>query len=80
MNPNQTNRVPPSLPPHGVLAHFYAQGALHRTPYSALPDAPVQPYVEPNRRLRRALTALRSTPRRLPSLSITRRHAECSPS
>jgi hypothetical protein len=72
--------VPATLPPHGVLADLYAQGALQRTVYSALPDAPVQPYVEPRRRVRRVLVALASLPRRLPSLPITRRHAECSPS
>ena len=54
-----------------MLADLYAQGALQRTPYSALPDAPVQPYVEPRRRLRRLLATLASTPRRLPSLPIT---------
>jgi len=72
--------VPPTLPPHGLLADLYAQGALQRTAYSALPDAPVQPYVEPRRRLRRVLTALASTPSRLPPLRITRRRAGCSPS
>jgi hypothetical protein len=80
MTPNETIPLPPALPPHGVLGHLYAQGALHRTVYSALPDAPVQPYVEPRRRIRRALTALSSAPRRMPSLSITRRRAECAPS
>ena len=80
MTSNRPTSVPPTLPPHGALADLYAQGALHRTAYSALPDAPVQPYVEPRRRLRRVLAALSSTPRRLPSLPITRRHAECSPS
>jgi hypothetical protein len=72
--------VSPTLPPLGVLADLYAQDALQRTAYSALPDAPVQPYVEPRRRLHRVLAALASTPRRLPSLPITRRHPECSPS
>ena len=80
MTANRPTRVPPTLPPHGVLADLYAQRALHGTPYSALPDAPVLPYVEPRRRLRRVLAALRSSPRRLPTLSVTRRNAECSPS
>jgi hypothetical protein len=80
-----TSKNPPSsvrtlLPSHGALADLYAQGALHRTAYSALPDAPVQPYVEPRRRLRRVLTALAGAPSRLPSRPITRRHAQCSPS
>ena len=80
MTSKKPTSLPPTLPPHGVLADLYAQGALHRTAYSALPDAPVQPYVEPRRRVRRALTALWSAPRRLPSLPIARRHPECSPS
>jgi hypothetical protein len=84
MTPNRPTSVPPTLPPYGVLADLYAKGALHRTPYSALPDAPVLPYVEPRRRLRRVLTALSRTPGRLPSLAITRRNTrrqtECSPS
>jgi len=79
MAPNQPN-VQPTLPPYGALAHMYAQGALHRTAYSALPDAPVQPYVEPRRRLRRALAAFKVASRHVPSVAITRRHAECSPS
>lgn len=79
MTPNRPTKVPPTLPPHGVLADLYAQRALHGTPYSALPDAPVLPYVEPRRRLRRALAAMASAPRRAP-LPIIRRHAECSPS
>ena len=78
------NHVPtsmaPLLPPLGVLADLHAQGALHRTAYSALPNAPVQPYVERRRWLRRVLTAVASTPRRLPSRPISRRHAGVSPS
>ncbi len=80
MNSNRPTSATPTLPPFGVLADLYAQSALHRTPYSALPDAPVLPYVEPRRRVRRVLAALSSAPRRLPSLRITRRRAECSPS
>ena len=80
MTPNPSTGVPPTMPPYGVLADLYAQSALHRTAYSALPDAPVQPYVEPRRNLRRVFTALSSTFRPLPSFRVTRRHAECSPS
>ena len=72
--------VPPTLPPLGLLADLYSKGALQRTAYSALPDAPVQPYVEPRRRLWRVVTALASTHRRLPSLRFARRQANCSPS
>ena len=79
MTPKQPD-VPPTLSGYGALAHLYAQGALHRTAFSALPDAPVQPYVEPRRRLRRALAALAGAPRRVPALAITGRRAECSPS
>jgi hypothetical protein len=80
MTPHQPTRVPSTLPPHGVLADMYAQRALHRTAYSALPDAPVQPYVERRRTLRRIGTAIASTFRRVPPLRVTRRHAECAPS
>ncbi|HEX4982479.1 MAG TPA: hypothetical protein VFV63_12300 [Ilumatobacteraceae bacterium] len=80
MTANRPTGVPASLPPYGVLADLYAQRALHGTPYSALPDAPVLPHVEPRRPLRKALVALRSSHRRLPTLAVTCRNAECAPS
>jgi len=41
------------------LGNMYAQSTLHKVAYSALPDAPVQPYIEPRRRLRRLMGAIR---------------------
>jgi hypothetical protein len=38
---------------------MYAQSTLHKVAYSALPDAPVQPYIEPRRRMRRLIGAIR---------------------
>jgi hypothetical protein len=42
-----------------TLGNMYAQSTLHKVAYSALPDAPVQPYIEPRRRLRRLTGAIR---------------------
>ena len=42
-----------------TLGNVYAQSTLHKVAYSALPDAPVQPYIEPRRRLRRLIGAIR---------------------
>jgi hypothetical protein len=41
------------------LGNMYAQSTLHKVAYSALPDAPVQPYIEPRRRLRRLMGSIR---------------------
>jgi len=42
-----------------VIGNMYAQSTLHDVAYSALPNAPVQPYTEPQRRLRRLMGAIR---------------------
>jgi len=42
-----------------TLGNMYAKSTLHKVAYSALPDAPVQPYIEPRRRLRRLTGAIR---------------------
>jgi hypothetical protein len=42
-----------------TLGNMYAQSTLHKVAYSALPDAPVQPYIEPRRRMRRLIGAIR---------------------
>jgi len=42
-----------------TLGNMYAQSTLHKVAYSALPDAPVQPYIEPRRRMRRLMGAIR---------------------
>lgn len=46
------------------LAELYSQTSLHEVAYSALPDAPVQPYTEPRRGLREVFAALRNRVRR----------------
>jgi len=42
-----------------TIGHMYAQSTLHDVAYSALPNAPVQPFNEPRRRLRRLTGAIR---------------------
>ena len=42
-----------------TLGDMYAKSRLHDVAFSALPDAPVQPYVEPRRRTRRLIGAIR---------------------
>jgi hypothetical protein len=46
------------------LADLYAQESLSRVAHSALPDAPVQPHVEPTMRTRKFVAALRRPLRR----------------
>jgi hypothetical protein len=40
------------MPPSFMLAQLYAQSSLSRLAHSALPGAPVQPYVERRRAIR----------------------------
>lgn len=42
-----------------ILADGYAKSALHDTAFSAMPDAPVLPYVEPKHRLTNMVAAAR---------------------
>ena len=42
-----------------VLADKYAQHSLHKVAFSALPDAPVQPYIEPRHRVRHLIARIR---------------------
>jgi len=42
-----------------TIGNMYAQSTLNKVAYSALPDAPVQPYIEPRHRLRRLTGAIR---------------------
>lgn len=44
-------------PIHAVAA-LYSKTSLHKVAYSALPDAPVLPYVAPRRRIRRLVAAI----------------------
>jgi hypothetical protein len=41
-----------------ILANQHAKSALHDVAYSALPNAPVLPYVEPRHRIRRAAASI----------------------
>ncbi len=52
------------MEPFFALADKFTQSSLHKVAYSALPDAPVQPYVEPRRRVRRPRAMLRRRARR----------------
>jgi hypothetical protein len=60
------------------LADHFAQGSLSAVAFSALPDAPVQPYVAPRRRIARTLAVLRS-PLKRPVVGIrpVRYSTEC---
>lgn len=51
------------------LTELASKHALSTTAFSALPDAPVLPYVEPRRRLATALARLRS-PARRPAIAL----------
>jgi hypothetical protein len=64
------------MPPFFVLAHRYAQASLPDLAHSALPGAPVQPYVERRRRLRRLLVAVRA---RSAAPARRREPVECVP-
>ena len=46
------------MSPEFVLAQQCAQGALTGLAHSARPDAPVLPYTEPRRRIRRLATSI----------------------
>jgi hypothetical protein len=52
------------MEPFHAIADLYSKTSLHGVAYSALPDAPVQPYVEPRRRIRRVLTSIHRPARR----------------
>jgi hypothetical protein len=52
-----------------VLADQVSRTSLHSVANSALPNAPVLPYVEPRRRMRRLIAGIRH-PVRHPSIDI----------
>ena len=52
------------MEPFFNLADKFTQSTLHGVAYSALPDAPVLPYVEPRLRNRRPRAILRRRARR----------------
>ncbi|MEP7112904.1 MAG: hypothetical protein ABI862_06535 [Ilumatobacteraceae bacterium] len=51
------------MEPFHAIADLYSKRSLHGVAYSALPDAPVQPYVEPRRRLRRMVASIHRSAR-----------------
>ena len=61
-----------------TLAEHYSRTSLHTVAFSALPDAPVQPYVEPRHRIRRIIETMR-TMSRPPAIEVRTVHycAEC---
>jgi len=66
---------------HFVLADSYARSNRNDLAFSALPDAPVLPYVEPRHRLRGIVAHLRDGTSRLhmPAFGQRQRHSRaCS--
>jgi hypothetical protein len=64
---------------HFVLADSYAQSNRHDLAFSALPDAPVLPYVAPRHRLRGITLAVARGSNRLPRLRHGPRPSEACP-
>jgi hypothetical protein len=66
------------MEPIHAAANLYSKTSLHQVANSALPDAPVLPYVEPRRRIRGLVASLRR-PARRPTLAVrpTRYSTEC---
>ena len=66
------------MEPFQGVADLYSKTALHKVAYSALPNAPVQPYVEPRRRIRTLIGSIQRTARR-PAIAVrtTRYSTEC---
>ena len=64
---------------HFVLADSYARSNRNDLAFSALPDAPVLPYVEPRRRVRALGSIVSGVSQRFPRLRHGPRHSEaCS--
>ncbi len=57
------------MEPFFNLANQFTQNSLHGVATSALPNAPVQPYTAPRRRIRKLLAVARS-PLRRPATSV----------
>jgi len=64
---------------HFVLADTYARSNRNDLAFSALPDAPVLPYVAPRHRLRAMTTAVAGLGHRIPRLRHGPRHTEACP-
>ena len=64
---------------HFVLADTYARSNRNDLAFSALPDAPVLPYVAPRHRLRAMTTAVAGLGQRIPRLRHGPRPTEACP-
>jgi hypothetical protein len=66
------------MEPFHAVADLYSKTSLHQVANSALPDAPVQPYVEPRRRLRKMVASIHR-PARRPTIAVrpARYSTEC---
>jgi hypothetical protein len=60
-----------------TLADKYAKNSLHKVAFSALPDAPVQPYTEPRRRVRHLIARIRRPAHRPVVMRPARYSHEC---
>ena len=69
------------MEPIHAVADKYSKTSLHKVAYSALPDAPVLPYIEPRRRIRRLIASIRAAgspaDRRRAAGSLQRRVLSC---
>jgi hypothetical protein len=67
------------MEPIHAVADLYSKTSLHKVAYSALPDAPVLPYVAPRRRIRRMFAAIHRPARRptVAAVRPTRYSTEC---
>ncbi len=66
------------MEPIHAVAEMYSKRNVHGVAFSALPDAPVQPYIAPRHRLRRVGAILRR-PLRRPVIALrpARYSTEC---
>jgi len=67
------------MEPFHAVADMYSKNSLHHhVAFSALPDAPVQPYVEPRRRFRKMVASIHR-PARRPTIAVrpARYSTEC---
>ena len=67
------------MDPHFVLADRYARSNRNDLAFSALPDAPVLPYVAPRHRFRAVIGAASGLGQRIPRLRHGPRRTEACP-
>jgi hypothetical protein len=65
-------------PIHAIADLYSKKNTTNALAFSALPDAPVQPYVAPRRRIRTVVASMRRSARR-PAVAVrtTRYSTEC---